>query len=409
MSPNYHYRAKDWGGKTVEGVYSAVNLREALDHLRARDLFVLDLKEQAATAGRSSRRGRPAGLLSRKKVKSRDLMVFCRQFHTMIQAGTTALQGLKVLAQQAEHPLLAEKLDAVAVSVERGSTLAEAFGRHPAVFPSILVNMVNAGEEGGVLDTVMDRLADHFEKQHDLEMKISSATTYPIVITALAFAVMALMVLFVLPQFAAIFEGLGMRLPWITRALLEVSHFVIKYWYLVLGLLAGLVVALAYYIKTERGRRAYDRARLKVPLFGPIYRKAVVARFARTLGTLIASGVDLINALELVERVIDNRIYAETLARTRDVIRQGQAIALPLAASGLFPPMLVEMVHVGEETGALDNMLSRTADFYEQEVTFFLDRLGTIIEPLLLIGIGIFVGLLLVSIVMPMFQIYEMI
>ena len=407
MTPTFRYSAKNWEGKTTEGTHAAKSLREALDYLRAQNLFVLNIKEQGEPQERRSLSSQFT--LGKKKPKSRDFMVFCRQFATMIQAGITVLQILKVQAAQAEHPGLQDRLRDVALVVEKGGTLSDAFKGCKDFFPQIVITMVEAGETGGILDDTMERLGDHFQRQHDMEEKIRSATTYPVIITIVIFLVMLLMVLFVLPQFGRIFEEAGFQMPLITRILLGMSHFLLRFWYLVLALLIILTVGVRRYMRTERGRERFDRFFLGVPVFGPIYTKMVVARFSRTLGTLLASGVQLLSSLELVERVINNVIYARALEQTRQVIRQGQAMALPLAASGLFPPMLVEMVHVGEETGALDGMLSRTADFYEQEVTFILDRLGTIIETILIIFIGLFVGLLLVSIVTPMFQIYEMI
>ena len=408
--PTFRYVAKNWEGETDSGTFSAPNLREAIEHLRAQELFVISIKEQAAALQRQEASlERFRARLRDKKPKSRDFMIFCRQFATMLQAGINVLQILKIQAQQSENSALKERLIEVSIDVERGGTLAGALEKHGNFFPKIITSMVEAGETGGILDTVMERLAAHFQNQHDLEEKIRSATMYPIIVCGLAVAVMGLMVFFVLPQFARIFEEMGCEMPFLTRALLGLSGFVTGYWYLLLPMLLLLAVALTRYLRTPQGRERFDRIQLRMPLYGKIYSTMIVARFARTLGTLLASGVGLVQALELVEKVINNVVLAGALTESRRVIRQGQALALPLAASGIFPPMLVEMIHTGEESGALDSMLARTADFYEGELTFILDRLSTIIEPVLLIAVGLFVGILLISIIQPMFGIYEMI
>lgn len=408
--PTFRYVAKNWEGETDAGTFSAPNLREAIEHLRAQELFVISIKEQAAALQRQEASlERFRARLQERKPKSRDFMIFCRQFATMLQAGINVLQILKIQAQQAENRALKERLLEVSLDVERGGTLAGALEKHGNFFPKIITSMVEAGEAGGILDAVMERLAAHFENQHDLEEKIRTATLYPIIVSGLAVAVMALMVFFVLPQFSRIFEDMGFEMPFLTRALLGLSRFVTGYWYLIIALLLLIIIALRRYLRTPQGRERFDRIQLRLPLYGKIYSTMIVARFSRTLGTLLVSGVGLVPALELVEKVINNVVLVDALTEARRVIRQGQALALPLAASGLFPPMLVEMINIGEESGALDSMLSRTADFYEGELTFILDRLSSIIEPVLLIAVGLFVGLLMVSIIQPMFGIYEMI
>ena len=405
--PTFRYVAKNWAGESREGECSAANLGEAIEQLRSQELFVINIKEQSTLLQASSPL---AGLnikLSEKKPKSRDFMVFCRQFATMLQAGIPVLQILKILAQQSENEALREKLREITVDVERGSDLAGAMKKHGDFFPRIIVSMVETGEAGGILDTIMERLADHFQRQHDLEAKIRSATIYPAVVTVLAVLVLLLMIFFVLPRFAEMLDPMGVEMPLITRVIMALADLLIRFWYLALGLLALLAFLLGRYLKTERGRAAFDRLRLNLPIFGPLYTKMITARFTRTLATLLASGVALLSALELVEKVIDNRVLSGVLAETAQAIRRGQNIFVPLAESAIFPPMMVEMVHVGEESGTLDEMLSRSADFYEAEVTYFLDRLAAIIEPVLLIAVGFIVALLLISIMTPMLKMYE--
>ncbi len=406
---NFRYLARNWEGETNEGTLTASSKREALELLRAQELFVIQIKEQVAAlplkGGSLEQQLRT--LLQEKKPKSRDFMIFCRQFATMLQAGVTVLQILKIQAQQSENRAMKERLRQVALEVERGGTLAGALESHGTFFPTIIISMVEAGEAGGILDEVMDRLALHFQNQHDLEEKVRSATMYPFVVAGLAVAVMGLMVFFVLPQFARMFDSMGITMPLITRILLGFSSILTNYWYLIIALIILLAVLLLRYLRTPGGRENLDTLQMRLPLYGKIYSTMIVARFARTLGTLLASGVGLITALELVEKVINNVILAKALAESRRVIRQGRSLAMPLAASGLFPPMLVEMVHIGEESGSLDSMLARTADFYESELTFTLDRLTSIIEPVLLVGIGIFVAILLISLMSPMLRMYQ--
>jgi type IV pilus assembly protein PilC len=407
--PNFRYLAKNMEGQSESGTLTASDRREALAKLRSQNLFVVRISEQTVVLQQEAPFAGLRARLQERKPKSRDFMVFCRQFATMMQAGITVLQILKIQAQQSENALLKERLRDIALDVERGGDLAGALKKHSDVFPQIVISMVEAGEAGGILDAVMERLATHFGNQHDLEEKLRSATMYPIIVSALAVVVMAVMVFFVLPQFAGVFDEMGFEMPLLTRALLAFSAFVTGYWYVFVPLLLFAVLALRRYMGTSRGREQFDRLQLRLPIYGKIYSTMIVARFSRTLATLLASGVSLIQALELVEKVINNVALGGALAEARRVIRQGQALAMPLAASGLFPPMLVEMIHIGEESGALDGMLARTADFYESELTFILDRLSTIIEPVMLIAVGIFVAILLISIIQPMFGIYEMI
>lgn len=403
----FHYVAKNWNGETSEGRCSAADRSEALEKLRAQDLFVISIKEQSAAQRIGLSQSGFSFKLGRGKPKSRDFMVFCRQFTTMLQSGINVLQVLKTLAEQSENEALKEKLVQITLDVERGSDLAGAMKKHGEFFPQIITSMVEVGEAGGLLDTVMERLADHFERQHDLETKVRSATTYPLVISVFAVAVLFMMMFFVLPRFATMFEPMGIEMPAITRVLLGAADLLTRFWYIALAALALLIFLGQRYLKTEEGRLLSDRLMLRLPVFGPIYTKMLTARFTRTLSTLLSSGVTLVSALELVEKVVGNRVLSGVLAKTGQAIRRGQNISQPLGESGVFPPMMVRMVDIGEESGSLDEMLSRTADFYESDVTYFLDRLATIIEPLLLIVIGFVVALLLLSIFTPLLKMYQ--
>ncbi len=405
---DFRYIAKTLEGETNSGTLEAPGLREALEQLRSRDLFVVSIREQGALL--LPQQFSLATFLERlqeRKPKSRDFMIFCRQFATMLQAGITVLQVLRIQAQQSENLSMRKRLREVSLDVERGGDLAGALEKHGDFFPRIIVSMIAAGEAGGILDAVMERLALHFQNQHDLEEKVRTATMYPLVVAALAVGVMGLMLFFVLPQFSKIFESVGVEMPLLTRAMLGLSSLLTRYWYLLAALIILPAAALLRYMRTPRGREFFDKLQLRLPIYGKIYGIMIVARFARTLGTLLASGVALIPALELVEKVINNVVLAGALSEARRVIRQGRALAMPLATCGLFPPMMVEMVHIGEESGALDGMLTRTAEFYESELTFILDRLSSVIEPVLLVGVGALVALLLISLMSPMLKMYQ--
>ena len=405
--PTFRYIAKNWAGESREGECSAVNLGEAIEQLRSQELFVINIKEQSTLLQLSSPL---AGLnikLSEKKPKSRDFMVFCRQFATMLQAGIPVLQILKILAQQSENEALREKLREITVDVERGSDLAGAMKKHGDFFPRIIVSMVETGEAGGFSTRSWSGWPIIFRGSTTSKRRSARLPSTRRWSPSSPYWFFLLMIFFVLPRFAEMLDPMGVEMPLITRVIMALADLLIRFWYLALGLLALLAFLLGRYLKTEHGRAAFDRLRLNLPIFGPLYTKMITARFTRTLATLLASGVALLSALELVEKVIDNRVLSGVLAETAQAIRRGQNIFVPLAESAIFPPMMVEMVHVGEESGTLDEMLSRSADFYEAEVTYFLDRLAAIIEPVLLIAVGFIVALLLISIMTPMLKIYE--
>ncbi|HSW35558.1 MAG TPA: type II secretion system F family protein [Candidatus Limnocylindrales bacterium] len=410
MSPHYRYTAKDRDGCTCRGSCQASGQKEVLEQLDARSLTVIDLHEQGGlNLLHHSTWVRFLQQLGHRKTGSYDLMVFCRQFSTMLTAGVTILRALHILSGQMKKADFQKSLRDAAISLETGSRLAEAFRRQSAYFPAILVHMVDAGETGGVLDTVMERMADHFEKQHDLEEKIRSATIYPAFVTATAFIVMAVMVLFVLPQFAQIFNSVGMEMPLFTSLLLSAGAWSISFWPLLLVILVLTAAAAAWYAQTANGRFRVDQLRLCLPLFGSIYRKTLAARFARTLSILLASGVTLNTALELVERVLDNKALSPFLLELREAVNRGEAISRTLRAGTFLPPLLTEMVRVGEETGALDRTLNSTAIFYEREVTYAVERLSSTLEPFLLLVVGLFIGMLVFSILSPMYQVFQMI
>jgi type IV pilus assembly protein PilC len=410
VTPKYRFSAKTLNGKEVNSTISAATRTEALQTLSRNNMVPFVLKEKYAYREKiSTLLAQIFQFIGYRSYSNRDMMIFCRQFATLLQAGVAILQSLRILANQLEIATLKKPISAVARDVEEGSSLTGALRGYPDKFPPIMINMIEVGEAGGMLDMIMEKLALHFEKQHDLQEKIRSATLYPIVIISVAFIVIAIMIIFVLPQFSQIFNSLGMPLPLFTRLLLSMGTFLRRYWFLLPPLALIIAGGLTWYINTKKGRLHYDQVRLYFPLFGKIYRQTLAARFARIMGTLLSGGVTLHAALELVDKVIDNVVITQSIRELGAAVNRGESITEPLRRIAYFPPLLSEMVHVGEETGALEQTLLSTAVFYEREVAYFVERLSSILEPLLLLIVGLFIGLLVYSILSPMYQVFQMI
>ena len=409
MSPRYYFQARDWDGRWRQGDLTAPNLREALAHLRSRNLVVLDLKENGPFFSRCRALwSRAAAAFSPARAGSRELMVFCRQFGAMLQAGISPLQALQLLTGNMEQPRFREELREVILNLEQGKNLAESFHRQEKYFPAILTGLVAAGEAGGVLGEVMERLAGHFEQQLDLEEKIRAAAFYPLLISAVACAVLGVMILFVLPQFAQIFDSMGITMPPFASALLAAGRFALNHWPALLACLLIVVAGWNFYGRSEQGRCQRDRLRLRLPLVGSYYRQALYARLARTLSMLLGSGINLIAALELAGRAMDNRFLAATLDLTREAVSRGESLADALQGTGFFPALLLEMVRAGEASGTLADLLGHSAAFYEREISYLAARLGTRLEPILLLFVGGLVGALVYAIFTPIFQVFQM-
>jgi type IV pilus assembly protein PilC len=410
MTPQYRFSAKTLNGKEINSVISAANRSEALQTLSKNNMVPMVLKEKPVYREKlSASFRRILNFIGYRSYSNRDMMIFCRQFATLLEAGIAILQSLRILANQSEIATLKKPISAVARNVEEGSSLTSALRSYPESFPPIMINMIEVGEAGGMLDMIMEKLALHFEKQHDLQEKIRSATLYPIVIISVAIIVIAIMIVFVLPQFSQIFNSLGMPLPFFTRLLLSMGTFLRHYWFLFPPAALLVTVWLTWYTHTKKGRLHYDQIRLHFPLFGNIYRQTLAARFARIMGTLLSGGVTLHAALELVDKVIDNAVITLSIRELGAAVNRGESITEPLRKIAYFPALLSEMVSVGEETGALEQTLLSTAVFYEREVAYFVERLSSILEPLLLLIVGLFIGLLVYSVLSPMYQVFQMI
>lgn len=394
----YSYKARTAVGQLVTGTLEAENEKVLNSKLSAMGYVPVQIQEQKKALDLRS------FFIRFQKVSLKSLAIFARQFSTMIDAGLSLVKCLDILAQQTEDDKLREIVKQVRQSVEDGSTLANAFAQFPQTFSPLFINLVNAGEVGGVLDEVMQRLSGFLESDQRLRSKVKSAMTYPTIIMVVAVGVVIFLVTFVLPTFISMFEGMDLELPLPTLFLLGVSNFMRKFWYIAVAGAVGGVMALMRYISTPTGKKMFDRLILKVPVFGPLNRKVAISRFARTLATLLASGVNVMQALEVVAKASGNNVIQEAVMTARSSIREGESIASPLAESEVFPPMVTQMISVGEETGNLDGMLQKISDFYDLEVETTLAALTSLLEPLLMVGMGVVVGFIVISMFLPMFK-----
>jgi type IV pilus assembly protein PilC len=404
----YRYRAINGDGKKVNGYISSPSRHDAALELEKRGLYPLFLATSNIPGGSLS--GLQTFLLDKigyGRCRSRDLMIFCRQLATMLQAGIPVLRALNILSVQLENASLRNNIRAAASSLEKGAGITEALAGQNHFFPRFLISMVEAGEAGGVLDLVMERSASHYERQHDLEEKIRSATAYPLFISTVALAVVAVMILFVLPRFAIIFSQMETEMPLFSRLMLSMGQLVIANWLVILIILFVIAFITALFLQTKKGRLITDYLKLHLPLFGKIYMMVNAARFARTLSTLLSSGLNLYQSLRIADRVINNLYVSRFLKTIELALQRGEPLADSLQASRFFPPLLAEMVRTGEETGTIDIILDKTACYYEKEVSYLVDRLGTILEPILLLVVGFFIGLIVFSVLSPMYSVFE--
>lgn len=400
--PTFAYEVKDTGGNVKKGSVDAPNLKMAQAKLQESSYVILKLSEKAGT-----KQSELAAWFSKmKRVNEQSLTVFSRQFATMINAGLAMVRCLDILAEQTEDKKLQQTLINVRKDVEGGSTLSSALAKHPDVFSTLYVSMVKAGEMGGVLDEVLERLANFMEKDYSLKKKVKAALTYPMVILVMAVIIVGFLVTYILPTFVSLFESMDLKLPLATKILISITK-AAKNPYIMFGVLIaviGLAVLINLYVKTVAGKRQYDLLKLSVPVFGALNKKVAISRFCRTLGTLLSSGVPIMQSLEIVGRASGNEVLALTVGKVRESIREGESIAGPLGASGMFPPMVTQMVAVGEETGNLDSMLGKIADFYDTEVEYMLASLTSMLEPIMIVGMGGVVGFIVISVFMPLYQ-----
>ncbi len=396
--PLFGYEAIDASGRILRGTLEADSEQLLISRLHEQGLHVVKVEPQKARSALFSPLRKP------KKPKLQAMVVFSRQFATMIDAGIPILRCLDILHSQTKDVALKNALDTVRKDVKAGMALNEALEKHPQVFSTLYVNMVRAAEVAGILDQILDRLATFLEKDLEVRQKVKSAMMYPVMVLIFSFLVLVAIFMFVLPKFKEIFDSMNVEMPATTQFLFAASDFVVGYWWAIAGAIMGGLMVLRRYIRTPRGRYQYDYLKLKVPLIGELMLKLAVARFARTFGTLVASGVPLMRTLEIVGETSGNAVLAAAIEGTRASIREGQPLSTPFAATGLFPPMVIHMMDIGEESGRLSEMMVRIADFYEQEVDAAIKGLTSMIEPLLIVFLGGIVGFIAISIMMPMFK-----
>lgn len=396
----FQYTARDHTGRVISGVLEAETDTQVANRLREMGLFITGIERTRAGPGESR-----SFLETFLGIGLRDLALMSRQFSTMVNAGLSLVRSLSILEQQVSNQKLRAILGKVRADVEEGRTLADSLAKHPEAFSSLYVNMVRAGEAGGVLDEVLQRLSTFLEKEHALRQKIKSAMVYPVILGVVASVALLFMTMVIIPQFVVFFAELGIRqLPLPTQILMAISHVLRAYWFVWIPVTAGAVYGFLRWIKTRPGKRWFDRTKLRIPIFGPVIQKTIIARFARTLGTLLSSGVPLLQAFEVTSKATDNAVVEEGIARVRSSIREGESIAVPLGGVEVFPPMVVQMVRVGEEAGNLDEMLIKVADFYDTEVEAAVAGLASTLEPAMIVFMGVVVGAMVISLYMPIFQ-----
>ena len=405
MTTTFAYKVRDQTGKLIEGQLDAEDATLVVGKLRQMGYtpIAVEAKNESKLKGDIKIPGFGG------RVKMKDIAVFSRQFAVMINSGLSLIRSLAILADQTENPELARILGEVRLDVEKGVSLSAAIAKHPKVFTRLYIAMVRSGEIGGVLDAVLMRLADTIEKQVELRRKVKSAMTYPVVALSICLLISAAMLLFIVPQFKAIYTDLGGQLPLPTRVLISLSD-LLKTYFPVVIVLAGVgIYFFRRWIKTTNGRIAWDAFKLRVPVFGVLTRKTALARFSRTLAALTRSGVGILEALDIVAETAGNETVSIALRETQSAVKRGDTLARPLEQHEVFPMMVTQMIAVGEETGALDEMLDKIADFYDQEVTATVDALTSLIEPLMIVVMGTIVGGMIISLYLPMFNIIKLI
>lgn len=391
--PAFVYTARTAGGELKSATIEAANKEDVVNQLKRLRMNVVKVEEQTKTKPKT-----------KGSIGMRDIVIFTRQFSTMINSGLPLVQALDILSKQSENPVLQAVTRQVVFDVESGHTVADALGKHPNAFTELYVNMVAAGEAGGILDTILMRLATFMEKNDALVRKVKGALIYPGVISGVAGSAIAILLLFVIPTFQSMFESVGLALPLPTRIVIAMSEFLQSYWWAVIIVVVVGFQSLKKYYATPNGQLAIDRLLLKAPVLGDVIRKSAVSRFTRTLGTLISSGVSILDGLEITAKTAGNRVISDAIMASRASIAGGDTISAPLQKSAVFPPMVISMIAVGEQTGGLDEMLSKIADFYDEEVDAAVGGLLALMEPMMIVFLGVVVGGMVVAMYLPIFD-----
>jgi len=404
--PTFAYKAMDKAGTEVAGTLDADNERLALGRLREMGYLPLEVREEKVAKGGVL--DTFLGIFMRKRVKGKDIVTFTRQLSTLIDSGLPLLRSLTVLGEQTESPNLKAQIKDAAASVQGGSTFSDALAKHPRTFNKLYVNMIKAGEAGGVLEVVLARLAEFSEKEQAVRAKVRGAMVYPALVILVGLGVVLFLTIAIIPTFVGMFAEVGLTLPLPTRIMMGISDFLRGFWWLNLLVILALITIYKMWVRKERGRYQADKIKIRIPILGELVKKSGLSRFARTLGTLITSGVPILQALLIVRDTAGNEVISRAMVAVHNSIREGESIAGPLGKSPVFPPMVVHMIAVGEETGALDNMLIKVSDAYDREVDTTVAALTSVLEPILILGMGVVVGFIVIAMYLPIFQMSSM-
>ncbi|MCM0650759.1 type II secretion system F family protein [Clostridium swellfunianum] len=399
--PSYQYEARNLQGNIIKGKMEAESEDIVRTSLRERDYYPQNIKLYSSSMD--------IDLSKYKKISTQQIAIFCRQFSFTISAGMNILRAMDVVAEQTENKKFRNILKEVKSDIEKGSSLSEALGKHEDI-PEMLVNMISVGEMSGTLDTVMNRMADYYEKSYKLQKKIKGSLTYPIMVAVVAVVVVNLLLIFVLPTFVGMITSSGGTLPMPTRIIMALSDFMKKYGLLLMGFILMLAIVAKIFIRNnEEAAEKVDMLKLDMPLFGKIITKIVTARFTRTFGTLMSTGVPLLESIDICSKVVGNAVASKLLQSTSEAVRKGHSIALSLEGRGVFPTMLTQMMKIGEETGTLDSIMEKTAEFYDNEVENATSQLSTLIEPLIIVFLAVVVGFIVIAMLLPMFEMYNLV
>lgn len=393
----YTYTVMTKQGKNKKGKIEATDKNSAINILKESGYYPLNVAEESSLQ---------KDIVIGNPVKVKDLTIFCQQFETILTAGISVLEALHLLREQTDNKFLSKIISNIYSSVETGESLSNSMRQHSKYFPSILINMIAAGEASGNLEIALKRMAEHFEKEYKTEQSIKKAVMYPIIVSIIAVIVVILLLVIVIPTFVDMFNDMGLELPLTTRMLIGASDFIINRWYILLSVIVAFIAGFIYYSKSEIGKITLSGIKLKMPILGKMTTKVVASRFSRTMSTLLASGLPLLESLQIVAKVVDNYKVEQGLLHARDQVSKGMPLSKPIDDMGIFPPMITHMVRIGENTGQLEPILNKVADFYDSEVETAVSQLTTMLEPIIIVFLAVVVGFVVISIIQPMFQMY---
>lgn len=398
--PVYHYHGRNRKGEKTNGKLKAANEKEAAEKLREKGIAVLAIEELTGFLYKEIQ-------ITKKRVKHQDFVMYIRQFSTLIQAGISIVDATHILAKQTDNKLLKQTLSDVEEKLREGRSFTQAVSEYPGIFPPMFIHLIRAGEVGGNMDDILDRLATYFEKQYETRKKVQAALTYPIFIGVVSMVVLVFLLATVVPTFADMFQSFGAELPFITKLVLSTSQFFLQWWWLLFINLTIMASGIWYFIKKRNGQYYVDYILLKIPIIGMILRKAVIARMTRTMSSLYATSVPILQSMTVVENVVGNEVYNRALKNAKQSLEKGQSMANPLQEHWAFPPMVVQMIAIGEKTGSMETVLGKVADFYEADVSHATEQLKSLLEPVLITFLSVIVGVIVASIAIPMFKIFE--